>query len=43
MELFNQAAARILAKLYDEFPTPIHLHISELKEEMNDQEAEIYD
>ena len=42
MEVFNQAAALILAKLYDEFPTPIHLHISELKDALTDEEAEIF-
>jgi len=42
MEVFNQAAALILGKLYDEFPIPIHLHISELKDAMTDEEAVIF-
>ena len=42
MDLFNKGAALILAKLYDEFPKPIHLNITHLDENMSDEEGEVY-
>ena len=42
IDLFNKGAALILARLYDEFPKPIHLNIAQLDEDMTDDEGEIY-
>jgi hypothetical protein len=42
MELFNKAATLMLAKLFDEFPKPTHLKITEFEQKMSDEVGEIY-
>lgn len=42
IDTFNRGAALILAKLYEEFPTPIHLDIAQLADGITDEEGDIY-
>jgi hypothetical protein len=42
MDMFNKGAALILARLYEEFPTPIHLNVAELSDGITEEEGGVY-
>ncbi len=42
IEVFNKGAALILAKLYEEFPTPTILDVTQLDTGVTEQEASVY-
>jgi hypothetical protein len=42
VEIFNKGAALILAKLYEEFPTPIILDVTKLDTGVTEEDAGVY-
>lgn len=42
IEIFNKGAALILAKLYEQFPTPVILDVTQLGTGVTEEEASVY-